>query len=837
MRLLRVAAVLAGLACAIAQPAGAQTDLTFRDTPLADALYQLSERTGVEIVFATRLAGPMRVTGRYATDDPDRALRLMLRGSGIRAERIRAGQYVLIAVPPTVAAGVEDDPKSYTGALEGRVVDAETNEGLAAAHVWLVDLGLGDIVDAGGSFLVPDLPAGRYTVRVSHIGYRPVRVELDVFPDSPRLPPTIRLQPEPIASADAEVMAGPSDTGSAPGVTDLEARGASAPPVVFGEGDLAAALSWLPGLSRAGGGSGPLVVRGAEPYQMRTVRDGAPVFEPWHASGLASVFQPEALSRVRFYRGTLPASLGGALAGVLDVESTDALAGDTVATVALSPLAARAVADVALGRTAGLHIGLRRSTLGVLRRPRLGTGGRAARGDGLLVLDPWGRRGDSTATVAFGDAEAKLSLRLGSRLRLDGGFFGASNRIAAHPPAGADRLDYRWTGITGSARLRALVDERTFVTAVTYRAGHHAREARATGGVSQTVTQTLVETGLEVHLDHFLTSRHQLQGGVGLALRRIAGADAAGESRTRGGDLALFAMDTWTPSQPWQVQPGVRVELVTDGDRLAHVQVSPRLSARWSPVEDRLVVRAGFGRQTQTLHRVYARAGDRYLLSAMRWLAAGRHVMPGTAWQAGAGAEWAASSRVALSVDVYGRQAEGMPLSLEGAAAGREPGVSPATLAARFPTHRGRAGGIELAARVEAGTWVLGLSAAAARAEVSPSGAPQVRWRAAPYDRPLAAGLLAERRAERLSLAVRVDVQSGFRLADGYRAPADVQAGAAIGLRQRVAGVAWHLLAQAVIQPFGASVPMAADGAVGWPLATDFSSVPALPLVSLTGRW
>ena len=42
------------------------------------------------------------------------------------------------------------------------MVDAETNAPLMGAHVWLVDIGLGDVVTYDGAFAGPDLPTGRF---------------------------------------------------------------------------------------------------------------------------------------------------------------------------------------------------------------------------------------------------------------------------------------------------------------------------------------------------------------------------------------------------------------------------------------------------------------------------------------------------------------------------------------------------------------------------------------------------------------------------------------------------------------------------------------------------
>lgn len=811
--------------------AQAEAELAWDETPLSDALYELAETTGLELVFALRLVEDVRVTGRYrVTDDPDRALRLLLRGTGVRAERIRHGQYVLIREPLNVV--VEDGPEAYTGTLDGRVVDAETGEPLWGAHVWLVDLGLGGVASEAGDFTVPDLPTGEYVVRVSHVGYRPVRLELDVFPDSPRLPPTIRLQKQTIEAGDADVVAGPEAPGPIPGMTDLGARQAAAIPYAVGEGDLAATLSWLPGLSRTGGASGALVVRGADPHQTRYVRDGVPLYEPWHAFGLFSAFQPEALARVRFHRGSLPAPLGGGLAAVLDVETTDALDGDTVRTASLGAVAGRLVADAPLGDRVGVHLGLRRSTLGALLAPRLRSEG------GAWVLDPTGGHRFDDALhpdVAFGDAALKLSARLGARARVDlTGTLGTDAVAATFPeaagfPGGA--ADFGWLTHTVSARYRALHGSRTFVTVLAYRSGHDAREERLADAAPSRIEQGLAETGLSLDVDHFRSLRHQLRGGVQVARRTLAGeAEGAGRpdlADQQAAEVDLYLMDTWKPSDAWQVQPGLRTEVFFADGAPFRSTLSPRLFARWSPDADRLVVRGGVSRQTQAVHRLRGRAAGRYDLAASRWLLADRRVPVASAWQVGLGAEWAPTPRLAFSADVYGRWSSGL----------LEPAPTPAGggLLAQYPPHDGRAAGVEVAGRYALGTWTLGLSGALGRAEVRPEAGGD--WRPARYDRPLTLGLLAERRSGWWTGSVRLDVESGLAHPTGVRAVAEVRASAAIGAYRKVLGVEWTALAQATARPLGAGPLAPGVPEAGLPLATDARGLPALPVLSLSARW
>lgn len=65
-------------------------------------------------------------------------------------------------------------------ALRGTVTDAATGQSLAAANVRVLGSSLGTICNTDGRFVLP-LPAGRHTIVISSIGYRPdtVTVELD----------------------------------------------------------------------------------------------------------------------------------------------------------------------------------------------------------------------------------------------------------------------------------------------------------------------------------------------------------------------------------------------------------------------------------------------------------------------------------------------------------------------------------------------------------------------------------------------------------------------------------------------------------------------------------
>lgn len=90
-------------------------------------------------------------------------------------------------------------------------------------------------------------------------------------------------------------------------------------PALFGEVDLLRSLQLLPGVQTAGEGTTGLFVRGGSADQNLVQLDGAPIYNPSHFFGFFSVFNPDALQGVEFYKGNIPANFGGRISSVIDV--------------------------------------------------------------------------------------------------------------------------------------------------------------------------------------------------------------------------------------------------------------------------------------------------------------------------------------------------------------------------------------------------------------------------------------------------------------------------------------------------------------------------------------
>jgi hypothetical protein len=204
--------------------------------------------------------------------------------------------------------------------LTGIVYDFDSNDPLPGANVyWQSAPQKGVVTDLDGAFTitVPDLPA---KLVVSFIGFtESIRQfnEKDIEKDV-----KFYLKAEDLSLEEIIIQERRPDQN----VKSLDMGKSVVPiqtikniPALFGEVDLLRSLQLLPGVQTAGEGTTGLFVRGGSADQNLIQLDGAPIYNPSHFFGFFSVFNPDALEGVEFYKGNIPATLGGRLSSVIDV--------------------------------------------------------------------------------------------------------------------------------------------------------------------------------------------------------------------------------------------------------------------------------------------------------------------------------------------------------------------------------------------------------------------------------------------------------------------------------------------------------------------------------------
>lgn len=217
-------------------------------------------------------------------------------------------------------AGLQQAPPP--GAVHGRVLSARTGTPLEGAAVEVRRRGAFRflITDGDGTYRANGLAPGRAVVIARALDHAPLVTGVDV-PAGGDVSLDFRLEVRPVlmpslfAEIDARRLEPPSLVrgGFRPeGETELRALDSSPGAAEMGLADGAP--------PDPGDPSSLLYVRGAASDLKLVLIDGAPVYAPFHLSGLLDAFPDGVLDRASLYIGGTPARYDGGLSYVLDLE-------------------------------------------------------------------------------------------------------------------------------------------------------------------------------------------------------------------------------------------------------------------------------------------------------------------------------------------------------------------------------------------------------------------------------------------------------------------------------------------------------------------------------------
>lgn len=226
--------------------------------------------------------------------------------------------YLLFIVLTPVSATFAQQPKPTLYPATGYVRDAATGKPIQGANIVVMDVSKGYVTAKDGYYTV-SLPAGRYVLKFTHVGYRP---KLDTISLQRILFREIAMEDD---TKDLEEVIVTSETPDRNvrkveiGVSQLSIRSIRRIPPLLGEVDVVRSLLLLPGVTTVGEGAPGFNVRGGSADQNLVLFDDAPIFNSSHLLGFFSVFNPDVVRDVTLNRGGVAAALGGRASSVLDV--------------------------------------------------------------------------------------------------------------------------------------------------------------------------------------------------------------------------------------------------------------------------------------------------------------------------------------------------------------------------------------------------------------------------------------------------------------------------------------------------------------------------------------
>lgn len=210
-------------------------------------------------------------------------------------------------------------PAQQKHTISGYITDAQTGERLFSATVYDQQSGIGTMSNRFGYFSIT-LPEGNLALKFSFVGYKAQTKAIDLKMDT-----VVSVALNSDNKLDEVIIRGNSvgqrDNGI--GHVKLSAKTLAKLPSLMGEKDVMKSLMILPGVQQGSEGSAGIFVRGGTPDQNLILLDDVPLYNVSHLFGLVSVFTPEAINSIDFYKGGYPARYGGRLSSVIDLRMKD----------------------------------------------------------------------------------------------------------------------------------------------------------------------------------------------------------------------------------------------------------------------------------------------------------------------------------------------------------------------------------------------------------------------------------------------------------------------------------------------------------------------------------
>jgi hypothetical protein len=211
--------------------------------------------------------------------------------------------------------GLAYGQQKYT--LSGYVTDA-LGEELIGANVMLIGQVKGTVSNTYGFYSLT-LPAGKYKVEYSFVGYQSFVTEVDLNVNKQM---NISLTEASEELETVNVYAEGKDVNIRDvemSTNTLQMKTIQKLPMLLGETDVIKMIQLLPGVMQSNEASGGFHVRGGAVDQNLILLDNATVYNASHMVGFLSVFNSDAIKDLKLYKGGIPAEYGGRLSSVLDI--------------------------------------------------------------------------------------------------------------------------------------------------------------------------------------------------------------------------------------------------------------------------------------------------------------------------------------------------------------------------------------------------------------------------------------------------------------------------------------------------------------------------------------
>jgi outer membrane receptor for ferrienterochelin and colicin len=299
--------------------------------------------------------------------------------------------------------------------ISGFICDSVSAENLYQATIYESNNKRGTISNAYGFYSL-SIPSGQVQLRVSFVGYKERKSSFYARNDT-----TINFQLTTNNDLQEVIVKAQSleQKTTFPGHEQIDMQTVKALPAFAGEQDVLKSLTILPGVQQGYEGSAGVFVRGGSPDQNLILLDGVPVYNATHLFGFVSVFTPEVLQSVDFYKGGFPARYGGRLSSVIDVRMKEGNKNHSETDITIGPITSKFTdqGPIKKGKSSYL-ISARRTLLDLFVT-------------GIAKISQMSDNEVVVPGLNLYDLNAKFNFELNSKNRLYVSFYGGGDRLSS----------------------------------------------------------------------------------------------------------------------------------------------------------------------------------------------------------------------------------------------------------------------------------------------------------------------------------------------------------------------------------------------------------------------
>jgi hypothetical protein len=509
--------------------------------------------------------------------------------------------------------------RKETGSIRGRVFDSETGFPLIGTNIVLLGKGLGGSTDENGHYFIPDIPAGKYTMEYSYIGYEDKQFEpVEVTPEK-EVVIDVGLIPSPLQLKEIVITPGKFAVMGREPIIRQTLTEQNLQTIPFGE-DIYRAITRLPGVT-ASDFSTKFMIRGGKNEEVLSLLDGLELYEPFHLKdvegGLLSIVDDRTIEGIDLYTGGFPAEYGEYMSGVFQMKSASPARGQSRTSLGISFMNARFMSEGRFLQNKGSWVvSARRGYLDLV----------------LKLMDE-----QDPPLPRYYDIFTKVAYQLGKKHSLSANLIHSHDKLDFNEQETSDVFDTKYGNSYGWLTLNSMFNPRLLIQ-TTVSLGMITHHRRGIGHFDDTgLTQFTVEDQNQVDdftlkqaWDLELTNQWFLKWGFYYNYQRadynyvntitrqnLTGVDTSSVYlNPAGGRFGGYLSNRFRIFSPFTVELGVRY----DHNRFTDDQyVSPRVNFVYA-FGKQTCLRAGWGHfnQSQKMHEIKVAYGERDFFTAQK---------------------------------------------------------------------------------------------------------------------------------------------------------------------------------------------------------------------------